>query len=195
MVIRKSQLALVLEGFLFPLAVVDYFRLSHLSKSARICKVHCENDRLLSTCQPGANGIVFTKSARCVPHGQRLFSPCPHRQPCCVHTAPDPSGQGKAVAASDLVRSPAIQTSRSSTLFMLPLFRTSQRQCLRSSDRHSEKINPSKAFTLHRRPCRLRYDHTSPDAYLARHGNRDRKGSCLQDLSASPCVRQIFSLL
>jgi hypothetical protein len=61
MVIRESQLALGVEALLFPLAIVDYFTLNHLNKSTRICEVHYDNDRVLSTSQPGGNAIVFTK--------------------------------------------------------------------------------------------------------------------------------------
>ena len=61
MVIKESQIALGIEGLLFPLAIVDLITLNHLNKSARICEVHYGNDRVLSTSQPGGNGIVFTK--------------------------------------------------------------------------------------------------------------------------------------
>ncbi len=61
MVIKESQIALAVEGLLFPLAIVDVFRLNHLNNSVRICEIHYDNDRVLSTSQPGGNGVVFTK--------------------------------------------------------------------------------------------------------------------------------------
>jgi hypothetical protein len=61
MVIKESQLALGVEDLFFPLAIVDFFKLYHLNKRARICEVHYDHDRVLSTSQPGGNGIVVTK--------------------------------------------------------------------------------------------------------------------------------------
>lgn len=61
MVVRESILALSVEYLLVIPAAVDTLRLDHLNKSARICEVHYDNDRVLSTSQPGANGIVLTK--------------------------------------------------------------------------------------------------------------------------------------
>jgi hypothetical protein len=61
MVIKESPLAFGVEALLFPLAIVEYFRLNHLNKSARICNVHYDNDRVLSTSQLGDNDIIFSK--------------------------------------------------------------------------------------------------------------------------------------
>lgn len=47
MVIKESQIALAVEGLLFPLAIVDVFRLNHLNNSVRICEIHYDNDRVL----------------------------------------------------------------------------------------------------------------------------------------------------
>jgi hypothetical protein len=60
-VVRESTLTLFVETLLIIPAAVDNLRLNHLRSRSSICAVHYDQDRVLSTSQPGVNGIVLTK--------------------------------------------------------------------------------------------------------------------------------------
>jgi len=59
MVVRESKLAFLAEGLVFPLALVDFFRLNNLNERGFHCAVRYDQGKVVSTSQ--TNGIVFTK--------------------------------------------------------------------------------------------------------------------------------------